>query len=84
VTASTQQPRWRVVIADDEPPAVTTLRLLLSRHPTFNVVAECGHGQQAIDAVCGVSAAAGSARAAAANEASCRSWRRVVLVMRGL
>jgi two-component system LytT family response regulator len=40
-----------VVIADDEPPAVATLRLLLSRHQSFNVVAECGHGQQAIDAV---------------------------------
>ena len=42
---------WRVVIVDDEPPARDTLRLLLTPHPDFVVVAECTHGEEAIAAV---------------------------------
>jgi two-component system, LytTR family, response regulator len=42
---------WRAVIVDDEPPARQTLRLLLGRETDFVVVAECGHGREAIDAV---------------------------------
>jgi two-component system LytT family response regulator len=42
---------WRVVVVDDEPPARDTLRLLLARDPRFALVAECAHGEQAIDAV---------------------------------
>jgi two-component system LytT family response regulator len=43
--------RWRVVVVDDEPPARTTLRLLLAREPDFAIVAECGHGEDALAAV---------------------------------
>ena len=42
---------WRAMIVDDEPPALDTLRLLLSGHPDFVVVAECAHGEEAIAAV---------------------------------
>ena len=42
---------WRTVIVDDEPLARQTLRLLLAREEDFTVVAECGHGAEAIDAV---------------------------------
>ena len=42
---------WRVLIVDDEPPARDTLRLLLSGHPDFVIVAECAHGEEAIAAV---------------------------------
>ena len=42
---------WRVVVVDDEPPARDTLRLLLGRDARFTLVAECAHGEQAIDAV---------------------------------
>jgi two-component system LytT family response regulator len=40
-----------VLLADDEPPARLTLRLLLARHADFAIAAECAHGQEAIDAV---------------------------------
>ena len=43
--------RWRVVIVDDEPPARQTLRLLLAAHPDFEIVAECEHGREAVDAI---------------------------------
>ena len=43
--------RWRVVLVDDEPPARQTLRLLISREKDFEIVAECAHGQEAINAV---------------------------------
>jgi two-component system, LytTR family, response regulator len=43
--------RWRVAIVDDEPPARHTLRLLLAPHQDFEIVAECGHGQEAIAAI---------------------------------
>ena len=43
--------RWRVVLADDEPPARDTLRLLLAGDPDFVVVAECAHGEETIGAV---------------------------------
>ena len=43
--------RWRVVIVDDEPPARQTLRLLLAREKDFVIVAECSHGDEAVDAV---------------------------------
>lgn len=42
---------WRAVIVDDEPPARQTLRMLLGREKDFTIVAECGHGREAIDAV---------------------------------
>src|ERR1700730_10147506 len=42
---------WRAVIVDDEPPARLTLRLLLAREQDFTIVAECGHGQEAVSAV---------------------------------
>jgi two-component system LytT family response regulator len=42
---------WRAVIVDDEPPARQTLRTLLAREPDFVLVAECGHGREAIDAM---------------------------------
>ncbi|HEU4687677.1 MAG TPA: response regulator, partial [Vicinamibacterales bacterium] len=42
---------WRTVIVDDEPPARQSLRVLLDRHPDFQIVAECGHGADAIAAV---------------------------------
>src|SRR5829696_4728984 len=43
--------RWRVVLADDEPPARQTLRLLMSRERDFEIVAECSHGEETIAAV---------------------------------
>jgi two-component system LytT family response regulator len=42
---------WRAVIVDDEPPARQTLRMLLAREKDFLLVAECGHGGEAIAAV---------------------------------
>jgi two-component system LytT family response regulator len=42
---------WRAVIVDDEPPARQTLRMLLAREKDFALVAECGHGLEAIAAV---------------------------------
>ena len=50
-TATTDGRRWRAVLVDDEPPARQTLRLLLSREKDFEIVAECGHAAEAIDAV---------------------------------
>src|SRR5690349_12333465 len=41
----------RVVIADDEPLARERLRLLLSRHPAYAVVAECTDGDEALVAI---------------------------------
>jgi two-component system LytT family response regulator len=38
-------------VADDEPPARETLRLLLWTTADFEIVAECGHGQDATDQV---------------------------------
>ena len=42
---------WRAVVVDDEPPARQTLRLLLGREKDFTLVAECGHGEEAVAAV---------------------------------
>jgi two-component system LytT family response regulator len=42
---------WRTVVVDDEPLARQTLRLLLSREQDFAIVAECGHGAGAIEAI---------------------------------
>jgi two-component system LytT family response regulator len=42
---------WRTVIVDDEPLARQTLRLLLNRERDFRIVAECGHGAGAIEAI---------------------------------
>jgi len=44
-------PPLRVAIADDEPTARATLRLLLERHPGIEVVAECADGAATVDAV---------------------------------
>ena len=41
----------RVAIADDEPTARATLRLLLSRHPDVALVAECADGAETVAAV---------------------------------
>lgn len=45
---------WRVVLVDDEPPARQTLRLLMAREKDFEIVAECGHGEEAIATVAGL------------------------------
>ena len=42
---------WRTIVVDDEPLARQTLSLLLSREQDFQVVAECGHGADAIEAI---------------------------------
>jgi two-component system LytT family response regulator len=42
---------WRAVVVDDEPLARQTIGLLLSREDDFAIVAECGHGAEAIDAI---------------------------------
>jgi two-component system, LytTR family, response regulator len=42
---------WRTVVVDDEPLARQTLRLLIARERDFEIVAECGHGADAIDAI---------------------------------
>jgi two-component system, LytTR family, response regulator len=42
---------WRTVVVDDEPLARQTIRLLLSREDDFAIVAECGHGANAIEAI---------------------------------
>ena len=42
---------WRTIVVDDEPLARQTLRLLLAREEDFAIVAECGHGADAIDAI---------------------------------
>jgi two-component system, LytTR family, response regulator len=42
---------WRTIVVDDEPLARQTLRLLLERETDFAIVAECGDGAHAIDAV---------------------------------
>jgi two-component system LytT family response regulator len=42
---------WRTIIVDDEPLARQTLRQLLAAEDDFPVVAECGHGAEAIDAI---------------------------------
>jgi two-component system, LytTR family, response regulator len=39
---------WRAIVVDDEPLARQTLRLLLAREQDFAIVAECGHGAEAI------------------------------------
>jgi len=44
-------PARRVVVADDEPLARERLRLLLSRHPAYDVVAECTDGDEALAAI---------------------------------
>jgi two-component system, LytTR family, response regulator len=41
----------RVLVADDEPLARERLRLLLSRHPNYEVVAECTDGDEALAAI---------------------------------
>jgi two-component system LytT family response regulator len=40
-----------VVVVDDEPPARETLRLLLAGEKDFEIVAQCGHGQEALAAI---------------------------------
>jgi len=42
---------WRAIVVDDEPLARQTLRLLLAREKDFAIVAECGHGADAIEAI---------------------------------
>jgi two-component system LytT family response regulator len=41
----------RAVLADDEPPALATLRLLLAGDPEIEVVAECTTGPEAAEAI---------------------------------
>jgi two-component system, LytTR family, response regulator len=49
VTSSTGP--WRTIVVDDEPLARQTLRQLLAREQDFTIVAECGHGAEAIAAI---------------------------------
>jgi two-component system LytT family response regulator len=42
---------WRTIVVDDEPLARQTMRLLLAREDDFAIVAECGHGADAIEAI---------------------------------
>jgi two-component system, LytTR family, response regulator len=49
VTSSTGP--WRTIVVDDEPLARQTLRQLLAREKDFTIVAECGHGADAIAAI---------------------------------
>jgi two-component system, LytTR family, response regulator len=44
---------WRTIVVDDEPLARQTLRLLLAREEDFAIIAECGHGADAIEAIRG-------------------------------
>lgn len=41
---------WRAAIVDDEPPARHVLQHLLARDRDFEIVAECGHGEAAVEA----------------------------------
>jgi len=50
MTHSTTGP-WRAIIVDDEPLARQTVRLLLAHEQDFKIVAECGHGKEAIEAI---------------------------------
>jgi two-component system LytT family response regulator len=43
--------KHRVLVADDEPLARERLRLLLSRHPNYEVIAECTDGDEALEAI---------------------------------
>ncbi|MFL5579036.1 MAG: LytR/AlgR family response regulator transcription factor [Gemmatimonadaceae bacterium] len=45
------RPARRVVVADDEALARERLRQLVSRHPGWEVVAECRNGPQAVEAI---------------------------------
>jgi two-component system LytT family response regulator len=45
---------YRVLIADDEPLARERLRMLLDEWPGWEVVAECEHGVEAVDAIASV------------------------------
>ncbi|MFI5232902.1 MAG: LytR/AlgR family response regulator transcription factor [Gemmatimonadales bacterium] len=40
-----------MAIADDEPLARKRVRMMLGRHPEYNIVAECRDGQEAVDAL---------------------------------
>ncbi|HEX7240184.1 MAG TPA: LytTR family DNA-binding domain-containing protein [Longimicrobiaceae bacterium] len=42
---------WRVLLADDEPLARERLRMLLDDRPEWEVVAECEHGAEAVEAI---------------------------------
>lgn len=42
---------WRTIVVDDEPLARQTLRLLLAGEEDFAIVAECGHGGDAIEVI---------------------------------
>ena len=51
MTGASHERRWRTIVVDDEPLARQTLRLLLTREKDFAIVAECGHGADAIEAI---------------------------------
>lgn len=44
-------PKWRVLIADDEPAARRGVRQLLGAHPQFEVVGECRDGREVLSAL---------------------------------
>ena len=53
-TLNTKQQRlkpFRVIVVDDEPLARRLIIASLAEHPEFEVIAECGNGRQAVDAV---------------------------------
>jgi len=43
------RPRYRALIVDDEPPARSTLRILLGQYPEIDVVGECGDAAAALE-----------------------------------
>jgi two-component system LytT family response regulator len=45
------QHKQRVIIVDDEPLAIKSLRLILDKFEDFDVVAECANGYQAVESV---------------------------------
>jgi two-component system, LytTR family, response regulator len=44
-------PKWRVLIADDEPAARRGLRQLLAAHADFEIVGECRNGREVLSAL---------------------------------
>ena len=45
------QPKWRVLVVDDEPPARRTIKSLLAAHDRVEVVGECDHAAAAVAAI---------------------------------
>jgi len=50
-TSPTQTPKWRVLVADDEPAARRGVRQLLGRFSQFTIVGECRDGREVLAAI---------------------------------